>query len=190
MKKSRILTEISQCFKDTKLPKGARLICSDYLSIYEAVEVGKLFAPYSWEEITTEILLTNKAVLNYFSNKAFVYFLPAYLKLIILDFEEVDVLVNILINKLTLPSLIDLQKEYIDYLRDENKRVNLEKYYEEELKMNDDKIHAFIERTALLTFEQSQCILNFLMYLQKHFSGYFEDDILHRAIYRYWFKFC
>jgi hypothetical protein len=187
MDNSQIFLEISECFKGTNVSGEEHLIQNECLNIYEAQEVERAFKKLNWDFVNPEILLKNKAALNYFTDEAFVYYLPAYMKLILSDFEQADVLVDILLDKLTLPAGADIQIEYLDYRKDEMKLVDLREYYITKLAKIDDHIHGFIKRTSLLSTRQSHCVLKFLAYLEDHFSGFFANNELRRAINRYWF---
>ena len=187
MNNGQMVLEISDCFKETIMPTEDNIIKAECLTIYEAQEVKNAFKNLSWDILKPGLFLKNKAALGYFTDEAFVYYLPAYMKFILSDFELADVLVNTLIDKLTLPAESDIQLEYLDYLKDEMKLVDLNEYYKTKLAKIDDSIHWFIKTTALLSARQSHCVFNFLTCLENQFSGYFSNNILHKAIYRYWF---
>jgi hypothetical protein len=189
MNRKDLLIKISICFRDTVPPDNNNIILKDHDHILEAKEIEERFRGCTWEDISNQILLNNKAALGYFTNETFIYFLPSYMKLLITDFEKTDVLIDSLITGLTLPSEIDSQYQYLSYKMDEKKRVNLDEYFEKEIKNIDNRIHDFIKKTALLSYEQSSCVLNFLEYLNENYSGYFEVNLLEKAIKRYWFNF-
>lgn len=185
----QILEELSNCFKPIILSIKKRLIREEVTTIHEAVDMEKAFIHLSWTEIDSKVLLKHKASLNYFSDSAFIRYLPAFMKLIISDIEGADVLIDILIEKLKLPTDADTARIYINYLKNENNLVDLQDYYETELSNINGKIHEFIKRYALLSQCQSQCVLLFLDYLKKYYSNYCDAEMLSLAIYRYWFVF-
>lgn len=180
--------KIAESFKQ-EIFSEEQILNSNSLTIYEAMEVKHAFANMHWKQLTSEILMQNKAALNYFSDEAFIGFLPAYMLFILHEFERADVLVDILIEKLSLPSAADVAGEYLSYLKEKEKLVDLQQYYASQFKRTDDKIHNFIKQTALLSPQQCVSIFLFLDYLQQNFSGFFNNDEVSVAIYRYWFKF-
>src|SRR5438309_1701994 len=133
-----VLKEISECFKGTALPPEDQIIDESCLTIYEALEVKKAFASLNWQEVKPTIMLQHKAAINYFSDHAFVYYLPSYMNFILTDFQRADVLVDIFIQKLTLPADTDTLKEYVGYINDKKKLVDLDEYYATEFRTIDD----------------------------------------------------
>lgn len=189
MNSKEIQNEIAGCFEGTTRPQEDQLIHPDVKGIYEAEEMKKAFSSITWKELNPDLMLKHKTALNYFADNAFIYYLPAYLQFILSDFQRSDVLVDILLEKLTLPSRDDILKSFLDYSRDPFKPVDLQEYYETEFRKMDDKIHGFMVWVSKLSFRESACVLAFLNYLRNQLPEFFQNDIVHLAIYRYWFIF-
>ena len=189
MDKTKILRKISKCFQNSPSPEKGNILKTNLTTFLEAEQIRESFDDISWESLNFKTLTDNKAAIDYFSDAAFAYFLPAFMKAILLDIDRSDTIAAKLLEKLTLPIFQDMLIEYLDYLKDEKKLEFLNDYYKEQFSNINDRIHDFIKRTSLLSIKQSQCVLLFLKYLQKHNSDYFDKQILHYAIYRYWFKF-
>lgn len=189
MNKEELITEIRNCFQVDTKSSIEHIIRKDCSNIMEANEIKNSFQNFTRETINNQILLENKAALGYLTDDSFIYYLPAYMKLLITEFEKADVIIDSLTGGLTLPSEIDTDYSYINYKMDEQKKVDLEEYFRSEIKYMDDKIHNFIKKTALLSYEQSRCVLNFLEYLNANYCEHFEKSLLEKIIKRYWFKF-
>lgn len=191
MHETDIISEIRIAFSKTRLPEKDSLLSMESAGIYEAIELREAFSSSMWNQLKLPLLLRHKSALNYFSNEAFVYFLPTYMKCIILDIEKSDTLVEILINKLLLPTEHDFKKEYssIQEIEDIERSLDLSTFYEHKIENIEDEIHFFIKRTAFLSDRQSKCVLMFLLYLKENFSNFIDEKILQSAVRRYWFKF-
>lgn len=189
MDKAQLLSLIVASFGLANPPDKQRLLKPHLEGVYEADELKRSFASLDWQSVPPQLLRTGQAAPNYFSDEAFIYYLPAYLRLIASDIDYADVLVDIIIGKLVLPANEEVLKEFVAFAKDKDRPLVLEEYYLNKLAKLDERLHDFMKRFALLSREQSRCVLQFLEYMQEHYAGYFNDDILHRAIYRYWFIF-
>jgi len=188
MNKENLIKNISNCFK-TDTYSIENLINKESFGSYEAKQIEKAFSYKKWEKLDQKLLIANKSALGFLSDEAFIYFLPAYMKLLILEFEAADVIVDTLLEKLLLPTEADMQLRYIEYKMEENKIADLDDFYQKEIKRIEDKIHDFISMTTLLNLEQSKTVLLFLIYIKDTYSGFFIDDILDKVINRFWFQF-
>jgi hypothetical protein len=189
MQHENLLAAISDRFRATSPPDRDYLISEDSKSIYEAVEISHNFQEYTWENISNQALIKHKAALSYFSDQAFVYFLPAYMRLFLQDIEAADTLRESLLAHLTLPSEFDAHRDYLQYKNDVWEIPGLEAYLLDQILNIDERIHDFIQMTALLTPDQSRCILNFLRHLHENHIGYFKEQVLEKCIQCYWFQF-
>lgn len=188
MNKETLIEHISKYFK-TNGYNIKNLIHKESIGSYEAKQIEESFIHKTWKEIDIKLLIANKSALGFLSNEGFIYFLPAYMKLLILEFEAADVIVDDLLDKLLLPTEADIQLQYIEYKMEENRIADLDDFYHKEIKRTEDKIHNFISMTTLLNQEQSKTVLLFLMYIKDTYSGFFADDILDKVINRFWFQF-
>ena len=189
MTREQLLAQIDASFELAPRPDPERLLKPHLVGMAEADELKKSFAPLDWQSVPPQLLRTGEAAPTYFSDEAFIYYLPAYLKLIATDIEYADVLVDIVIEKLVLPANEDVLKEFVAFAKDKDRPKILQEYFSNKLAKLDERLHGFIKTFALLSCEQSRCVLHFLEYMQEHYAGYFNEDILRRAIYRYWFVF-
>jgi hypothetical protein len=189
MDKSQLLSLMDASFGRSSPPAKERLLKPNLHDVYEAQEVREAFAGLSWESVPRETLRRNGAAPQYFSDEAFIYYLPSYLTLIVLDIEYADVLVDTILDKLLMPANEDVLKQLQVSLQDPHPPAGLRDYYLNKLSTLDERLRSFAQRFARLLNEQSYCVLQFLEYLRDHCSASFDDDILQRAIERYWVIF-
>ena len=98
MKIDGILSNIKTSF--SKMPDGVmqEIISSNQKELYD------IFANKAWNEIEHERLFFTEDSLRGLSDKAFSYYIAAYLKLLLTDYYRADALVDCIIDMLTPPS--------------------------------------------------------------------------------------
>lgn len=85
-----LISEIKEAFKSS-LPSATELISNRGMDLVEAGEFQDAFAGRDWETLSTEFLRVNCAALSYFTDRAFAYYLPAFMVASIKDWEESDI---------------------------------------------------------------------------------------------------
>jgi hypothetical protein len=185
----KIILLIAQSFATTSPPAPDNIVGPGCKGILEAQEIEAAFQNQQWQSITNEMLAANRAALGYFSNEAFMHFLPAFMRLIVEDIEAADVATEMLLDQLSLPTELDARNALAHYRAGNFEIYGLEEFYHTEIENVDLRKQQFLQKVALVSAAQSHCILQFLQHLQAHFSGYFEDGKLLNAIERHWLQF-
>lgn len=189
MSQEDLLKNITACFSGCLQPAPEDLLKEDAKDFLEAEIMRGEFQGFTWESLTTSILVRHKSGLGFLSYQAFVYYLPSYMKLIVLDIDSADVITDQLLDMLTLPSEMDATIEYMNYKKGGLTISGLDQFLENKIATTHERIHQFMQWTSTLTVEHSACVLHFLQYLKINYPLYFEEQVLENAIDRYWFKF-
>ena len=88
--KNQLAEEIESVFSNNFLPDTR----------FERKEVQEIVGK-DWKEIPLEIIVKNNLHIFMFNPEAFHYYLPAFIKAVLLHFDEVDVLREVIVNALT-----------------------------------------------------------------------------------------
>lgn len=191
---SVVLEKIASSFEKMPYPGDLNIVYDNSGYHLECVEIQNIFANKHWNELTLETLLAQNSALAFMTPQAFRFYLPAYLSIVIREFEEADVLIDNTVFDLTLPVEADsLNKLNIiqnsnSPLSDENQDM-ISQILIDELSYSTQKVHRFIERMSGFNQQQGQAIRYFLEYLNFEKQDDFLNNEPQVAIERYWFIF-
>src|SRR3989344_3320707 len=117
MDKAKLIEEIQQAFSSGQYPSDAAIVLdSPYAKIYPDYEgntIAKVFKGKKWQEIDPDALARQNAAPGFLTQEAFHYYIPAYMMLMIQDIDKADILVEIIINKLTPLSENELGESFV-----------------------------------------------------------------------------
>lgn len=185
----KLLQRILDSFAATIPPASSNIIRWDSLGILEAQEIAAAFQGRDWRSASNEMLAAHKHAPAYFSDEAFVHFLPGYMRLIVQDIEAADVATDTILAQLTLPTVEDAQAALATYQSSGFEVDGLEDFYKDEIQKIELRLQQFLTKVALFSPRQSACIFQFLQHLQTDFSGGIQDKQISNAIERYWGQF-
>ncbi len=197
---STVLEKITYGFQSMTYPGDFNIVYDNSENNLECVEIQQTFVGKHWTELTLETLLEQKSALGFLTPEAFQFYLPAYLSIVIQEFDEVDVLPDNTVFYLTLPLEVDqlyqlnaiqdlpndLQSAFDQSANEIKPMIN--QFLLEELSRSTQRVHNFIERVSGFNQQQGQAIRYYLEYLSEN-TDYFIRDQPKVAIDRYWFIF-
>lgn len=134
---------IFQAFGNVPYPNDNSIARPDDPQI-EQDEIKRLFRGKRWQDLSNDFLMYNHGALYHLSEKALIYFLPAFL-MASLDYDQAGIIGIFTVNFLfpsqygsvkpptkLFSNLNDAQRdalrEFANYLRDENVQLNIPKY--------------------------------------------------------------
>ncbi len=170
MQKSELIEEIKKVFGKTSFPKDTPIVYNQSkIALYpdfdlEESDIIKVFEGKNWWEVDIDKMIYENGALPLLSNEAFLYYLPAYMTLIIEDPGRADILWDSTVYNLTLPT------EHGYYRKEEDLPKMQESFY--------NRMEGFSK-------EQKVCIRHFLEY--SHNLDSKDTEML--AIENYWGKF-
>ena len=97
---ARILDEIETAFQDVNYPGDKDLVYDQNGQHTECNEIAEVFRGRHWKDLEVSELQSQSAALFFFSQHAYVFFLPAYLRAIILTPEEADTIPGVIVDSL------------------------------------------------------------------------------------------
>lgn len=184
------LEKLTSSFQRLSYPGDLNLVYDNTGNHLECLEIQQAFVAKHWSELTLETLVRENSALSFLTPEAFRFYLPAYLSIVIQEFEKTDVLPEVTVQYLTLPvEADDLSK--LNYLQQESNEIQLDlnQFLIEEISRSNKKVHRFMERMSGLNQQQGQAIRYYLEYLKSEKSDYFFSNEPEVAIERYWFIF-
>lgn len=154
---------IKKSFSGLRYP-GDNALVPDLDNHLEQQQVKDYFKGKKWEDITlgslrTEYIGDESACLYFMTEQAARYYLPAYLLISVIDYNDADVIIDSVISMLT---------------PEEHDGSNLERFY------------SWVKGFSL---EQCNVISLFLLYMAKNHSDYFFEGEPNIALECYWRKF-
>jgi len=181
-----ISEQIRKAFQTVKHPGKDRLIREGSGGTTEAEDIVQAFGDTSWQQVSGETLRYENAAMSFFSEAAFVYYLPAYMLFKLEHFSEADVVPDNLVSQLTMPAATDFIEAmgYVQEMPPELSGILMGA-----ADNIDEHIRWFRDKTTLLSNEQSATVLSFLHYLNNNYADNFADGQIEKAINRYWFQF-
>jgi hypothetical protein len=126
LKRDELVKLISNAFPKEPYPKEFPITYKDTFEGSEEHEIAQAFYGKSWEEIDSKTAWYHSAALVFFTPQAYRYFLPAYLKLCVTNWRDVDHAANAVIYSLELPNKVKNRPrffEVVDEFTDVQKNV-------------------------------------------------------------------
>ncbi|HLP88146.1 MAG TPA: DUF6714 family protein [Nostocaceae cyanobacterium] len=191
---SVVLEKIASSFEQMPYPGDLNIVYDNSGYHLECVDIQKIFANKHWNELTLETLLAQNSALAFMTPQAYRFYLPAYLSIVIREFEEAEVLIDNTVFDLTLPVEADILNK-LNIIQNSNSPLSdgnqdmISQILIDELSYSTQKVHRFIERMSGFNQQQGQAIRYFLEYLNFEKQDDFLNNEPRVAIERYWFIF-
>ncbi len=145
--KDVLITAISDAFKATPLPHQLVDTAFELHRPFELSYLRRIFNSYSWKDISQQHLVQSGSMLIYMTEEAYVYYLPAYL-ILVLDYDTSDFAGRCTLNMFSENSSSPQQEAIISLLNEQQKRVVLqvfqyvqEHYFEEGVPKPSNLLH-------------------------------------------------
>jgi hypothetical protein len=197
---STVLEKITYGFQSMTYPGDFNIVYDNSENNLECVGIQQTFVGKHWTELTLETLVEQKSALGFMTPEAFRFYLPAYMSIVLQEFEETDVLPDNTVFYLTLPLEVDqlyqlnaiqnlpndIQSAFGQSANEIKPMIN--QFLVEELSRSTQKVHDFMERVSGFDQQQAQAIRYYLECLSEN-KDYFFRDQPQVAIERYWFIF-
>ena len=187
---SIVLKKLMSSFQLLTYPGDLNLVYDNTGYHLECVDIQQAFVGKHWSELSQETLIKENSALSFLTPVAFRFYLPAYLSIVIREFEETDILPDVTVQYLMLPvEADDLNK--LCYIQQESNELqsDLSQFLIKELSNSNQKVHRFMERVSGFNQQQCQAIRYYLEYLNSHKKNHFFADEPEVALERYWFIF-
>jgi hypothetical protein len=184
-----LLTKISNSFQTLNYPGDENIVYDNSNEHLECFGLKQKFRGKHWNDIADETLNYEKDALCFFTPAAFRFYLPAYLRFVIKEFERADSLPSSTVAFLTLPVEADDLARAAFFASSSSIQPETIELLTKDILRSNQKVHRFIERFAKLSYQQGQAIYSYLKYLQTQHANDFLDDEPLVAIERYWFIF-
>jgi hypothetical protein len=150
-----------------------------------------------WRDLPFETLYAVRSSLSFLSPEGYRFYLPAFMRTAIVDYDRADVLPSSVIGSLTLPHPSDMN---VDWLVEWSRRhPEMQLFSDAELKemQRESRAHGSVEPLERLFFEdvsgfdtrQREVIVEFLEYMRDVHGCDFTLQQPERALERYWYQF-
>ncbi|MEZ0609349.1 hypothetical protein ACAW74_12570 [Fibrella sp. WM1] len=188
-----LLAQLRVAFANVAQPTDTQLIYDNSGTHDECEQIKRAFAGRTWQSLDVPFMVEERNSYSCFSSEAFHYYFPAFVQLILINFDEADDLPRNLVSALTLPTEYDAVA-----MAGRVKNLGLDKQMPEvdfdyilrnQLHFTNQDVHNFFARYGAFSREQGRVTRRFLQYLQTEHADEFFHDEPATAIQRYWFKF-
>lgn len=113
----RLVEEIEAAFGDLPLPAEEDLVYDNSGYHLECNQVRETFRGRHWRELTTEFLRADCQAIFFFSPVGFRFFVPAFVRASIQDYENADRLPDVVVHSLEAPQIPGLVSTHQARLR-------------------------------------------------------------------------
>jgi hypothetical protein len=205
-KTAELIASIKAAFATRVYPGDDQLV--DDLDDLESAEIAEAFRGLHWSEPSPEMLEHNNSALNFFSDAAWRYYVPAFMLVVLEHSDKIDMVDFSLIFSL-LPPIVWAERRLAEEAKglppiealglspEETERLRTvrEQSIEMAERKRDRAAEAawdarrqaeFESRMGGLTAQEKAVIREFLEYLQEQSP---EDDDMRLALERYWQRF-
>ncbi len=186
MDKNQLASALRTHFPAAPTPPADELVTD---TSGEAVEIKKAFLRQIWTDVPKETLAYHHSAIAYFTDRAFRYYLPAFLTLMLEDMDAADMLTTSLIRHLTLPTQVETMRLVRFTNQSGLNSKGIQEFLLQELKESTRNVHLFISRMHLLNKEQGSCVHTFLRVMNDEHPEYYAESEPLTAVERYWFQY-
>lgn len=168
---SVLLCQLDEAFGHLPIPSAGRLIRDDCLYGLEASEIHEKFRGRHWRDLNVGDLLGEADSLAYFTPEAFRFFLPAFIRISLLDPEAADLIPDAILWSLAQPEDSKLWKEKEElYLETARVHAMPEAVISELAAIENAEYNdAFCKkRIAELDNYQKEAVINFIRFTRKY----------------------
>jgi uncharacterized protein DUF6714 len=175
-----LIRQIDEAFGNLVVPPEDRLVYDNSGYHLECNEIRSKFRGRHWQDLSVGDLLQEPDALSFFTNEAFRYFLPAFIKASLLDPERADRLPNAVLLSLARPDYSKFWRERKEALFDTARARGIPEQVVLELApRNFPEIDALCwARVRTLNEDQKEVIKNFVSFLQDYRPDYFPPEEL------------
>ena len=181
-----IIQSIMTAFKGRELPEGDPIFLS-HSSEVDTRTIERLAHQTTWENFPHAVICKNPLALAFMTPNAFAWLLPAYLVMSVALYSETDTLTTSIITCLTPPDEADAYQ--FEALAEETRALNadlLEEDLIDSLGADDELLHLFMERAAVLTQNEKAAVRDYLEYVDAAHGTDFPVFGPKQALNRYW----
>jgi hypothetical protein len=193
MPTTALLALLDESFGPEPHPGEAHIVHNNSGYDLEAVGIREAFKAHTWQTLPAEVLLHEQSALGFLSPAGFKYYLPAYLRLAVQQYEAADMIPDNLVLALTLPTEADIVLSALDIRRygmdEDMPGVDWNDILQNRLRNLNRDTHDFIDRHRQFSRAQGQAIYQFLVFLRDEHGTDFLRKEPEIAIERYWFQF-
>jgi hypothetical protein len=182
---SVLLRQLDEAFGHLPIPPAGRLVSGNCACDLEAQEIMVKFRGRHWRDLNSADLFGEADSLSFFTPEAFRFFLPAFIRVSLLDTKNADLIDAILWN-LTQPDDSKIWEDRKDLYLETARTYSIpESVVLELIPKKDPELDAFCkERIAVLADDQRQAVINFIQFTRRYgLSGKFVARHLDRAEY-------
>lgn len=182
-----LFTELDAAFGDLPIPGEDRIVYDNSGYHLECNQVRAKFRNRHWRDLTVEDLQGEADSLAFFTLEAFRFFLPAFIRVAVLDPVRADLIPDSILGSLVRPDLSGSWEERKEPLLETIRRLGMpEKLLLDLAPKADPELDAFCRaHVEALSDHQRQAVMSFVVFLKKHRSQDFifgELELAERAL--------
>jgi hypothetical protein len=192
MTQTAVVQAIEEAFADAPYPGDENLVSDTSGTHLEAERIKSAFAGLHWRDVPSETLKQNRSALAFLTAAGYAFYLPAFMRLAVDEFEDADVIPGELIFTLTRPEELDVAA-----LEEAAKQHSeLQPFDSAEWAGVLDSLRGgyasdiferfFADRVDQLDERQKRSVKLFLEFMRDEHGADFADSSPKRALERYW----
>ena len=190
-----LIRQIDEAFGSLPYPGDERIVRDSSGTHLEAQQVKRALAGRHWRDVSFDTLDELGSALFFLTPQGYRFYLPAFLVYVLTDFERADVVPDEIIQTLTAPDPVDVDRiEALARRHPELQPFDSEVWKKilstvSESYQSGSAEREFLERVYAFDNRQGKAIRRFLEYMQNVFGDEFAAHEPRVAIERYWHRF-
>jgi hypothetical protein len=180
---SELLQQLERAFGGLPIPSSHDVVLdtSDY--DFESEQIKNKFGGRHWRDLNTDDLIGESSSLGFFKIGAFRFFLPAFIRISVLDPKSADLISDSILWNLAWPDDSKLWEERKDLWLEtvRSRGIPEQIVFDLEPKEDPEIIEACGQRVAALNAVQRAAVLQYIAYLRKYRADEFDEADLDRA---------
>jgi hypothetical protein len=169
---SDLRLRIDEAFGEMPYPGDEHIVACN---CWECADIKSALKGRHWRDLSFESLDHRWEALTFLSPEGFRFYLPAFMIILIMDYDRADMIDIVVIGRLTLPCASDCEPTH---------QQRFAEYYR-----SGEAEHWFFERVSGFNEAQSKVIRQFLEYMRDAHGVEFLNREPETAIERYWHLF-
>lgn len=180
----KVLKQLEDSFADVPMPPEERIVSDASTFDIERSQIRAKFRQRHWRDLSIEDLEGEADALSFFTLEAFRFFLPAFIRVSLLEPLRADLIPDAILGKLARADHASFSGEHKEAILDTFRQRGIpEKVLLDLFEPKEDPELDAVRRARveLLTGDQRKAVKSFVSFLRKHRSEEFEIEELDRV---------
>ena len=195
---TELCASIEHAFGALQYPGDDNIVYDNSGYHLECAAIKKALKARHWRDISFDTLDDMREALCFLSPGGFRFYLPAFMRIAVTDYDRADIIPGIIIRSLTPPTLSDVEERaaFLENFSKQDKgyvKISPEEVRELNAQMlgsfhSGEDLIWFDERVSIFTPEEKKAVRRYVEYMRDFHGNDLEEDA-QKALDRYWNRF-